>query len=101
MVQFLNNFEVPAGQEEEFVRLWRQVNNYMVTKPGYLGHQLHRSLADTARFRFVNYVSWESAQHWREAHDDGFRALVAQPEWAPFSSTPALYEVVHTGGSAH
>ncbi len=99
MIQFLNSFEVPAGQEEEFLRLWQQVNDHIVTRPGYLGHRLHRSLADTARYRFVNYVSWENAECWRNAHDENFRAMVAGPEWRPFTSAPALYEVVHAAGT--
>jgi heme-degrading monooxygenase HmoA len=101
MVQFVNCFEVPPGHEDEFFALWQSVNDYMVAKPGYVGHKLHRSLADEARYRFVNYVEWESPERWREAHDDGFRALVSRPEWAPFPSTPALYEVVHSAGSPH
>ncbi len=101
MVQFVNCFEVPTGQEEEFFRLWKDVNAYMVRKPGYLGHQLHRAIAGPARFRFVNFGLWESAEHWRNAHDEGFRAMLSQPEWSAFTSTPALYDVVHEGGSVH
>jgi len=33
----------------------------------------------------------------RAAHDEGFRKLVGQPQWRELPSTPALYEVVHTG----
>lgn len=102
MVRFVNCFEIPAGREEEFFLLWQEVNTYLGAKPGYLGHRLHRSLTADARFRYVNYVNyveWESAEHWRRAHDEGFRALVSRTEWTPFASTPALYDVVHEGGS--
>lgn len=94
MIKFLNSFEIPAGRDDEFLALWRIVNEVMVTKPGYVGHVLHRSLAPDARYRFVNYVTWESVEHHRAAHDAAFRALVSAPEWKPFSSNPALYEVV-------
>jgi heme-degrading monooxygenase HmoA len=67
----------------------------MQTKPGYLSHKLHRALASDAPCRFVNVAQWESAAHFQAAHDDGFRALVNQPAWAPFRHQPALYEVVH------
>ncbi len=97
MVTLVNCFEVPAGRESEFFSLWQQVNRYMRAKPGYLAHKLHRSLAPEARYRFVNVAQWESQAHFAAAHDDGFRALVSRPEWAAFTSTPALYEVVHTG----
>lgn len=99
MIRFLNCFEVPAGREEEFLGLWTRVNASMAAKPGYLGHRLHRSLASDARYRFFNYVEWETVEHWQAAHDDTFRAMVSGPEWAPFTSTPALYDVVHSGGS--
>ncbi len=97
MTPFINCFEVPAGSEEAFLSLWQEVNAYMISKPGYISHQLHRSLAPGARFRFINYALWESPEHWSAAHDAGFRALVAGPEWRPFTTTPALYEVVHAG----
>jgi heme-degrading monooxygenase HmoA len=94
-VTLVNCFEVPAGREDEFFALWEQVNAYMRKKPGYLAHNLHRSLTPNAPFRFVNVAQWASVEQFQAAHDDGFRALVSQPEWAPFRSTPALYEVVH------
>jgi heme-degrading monooxygenase HmoA len=96
-VPFVNCFEVPQGREDDFLALWRQVNDYMAAKPGYAGHRLHRSLAPEAKFRFVNYAEWETPAHWRAAHDEGFRQLVSRPEWAEFSSTHALYEGVHSG----
>ena len=97
MVQFFNCFEVPAGLEDEFLRLWTQVNAYMITKTGYVSHELHRSLRPDAHFRFLNHGVWRSAADWAAAHDAGFRQMLARPEWAPFTSTPALYEIVHTG----
>ncbi len=99
-VPFVNCFEVPAGREDDFLALFREVNTYMAAKPGYVSHRLHRSLAPDAKFRFVNYAEWESAEDWRAAHDDGFRQRVSRPEWSDFSSTHALYEVVHSGGAA-
>jgi heme-degrading monooxygenase HmoA len=100
MVLFVNCFEVEPGREDEFFALWQQVNIYMSAKPGYVSHRLHRSLAADATYRFINYVEWASPEHWRAAHDDGFRSLVNQPQWRAFPNTPALYEVVHTGGAA-
>ena len=100
MVQFFNCFEVPADRADEFLRLWTEVNAYMVTKPGYVSHELHRSLRPDAHFQFLNHGVWESAQHWGAAHDAGFREMLSRPEWAPFRSTPALYEVVHSGTAA-
>lgn len=98
-VTLVNCFQVPAGRENEFFTLWQQVNAYMRQKPGYLGHKLHRSLAPDAQYRFVNVARWASAEDFNAAHDEGFRAMVTQPAWAPFRSFPALYEVVHEGSA--
>ncbi len=94
-VTLVNCFEVPAGREPEFFDLWKQVNKYMRTKKGYLGHALHRSLNPDASYRFVNVARWTSEADFDAAHDEGFRALVGQPEWAAFPHRPVLYEVVH------
>ena len=99
-VILVNCFEVPAGRESEFFSLWEQVNNYMRGKPGYLQHKLHRSLAPDSPYRFVNVAEWASAEEFQAAHDAGFHALVSQPIWANFRSTPGLYEVVHQASSA-
>jgi heme-degrading monooxygenase HmoA len=94
-VTFINCFEVPAGREEEFFGLWRDVNQYMRQKPGYLSHRLHRSIQPGSRFGFVNVVQWQSPETWEAAHDDGFRALVEQPAWKDFPPSGALFEVAN------
>lgn len=99
MVTLVNCFEVPAGREDEFFSMWQEVNAYTRKKKGYLEHKLHRSLAPDARFRFVNIARWMSLEDFQAAHDDGFRAMVQQPAWSAFRSSPALYEVVHEGHS--
>src|SRR5690349_21565819 len=96
-VTLVNCFDIPAGREDEFFALWQEVNAYMRQKPGYLGHRLHRAVAGDAAFRFVNVAQWASTEQFTAAHDEGFRALVSQPAWAPFRSTPGLYQVVHEG----
>jgi heme-degrading monooxygenase HmoA len=99
MVTLINSFEVPAGREDEFLELWKQVNTYMQTKPGYLGHRLHRALAPEAPFRFVNVARWASMADFQGAHDAGFRELVSNPAWTAFPSRPFVHEVVHDGGA--
>jgi heme-degrading monooxygenase HmoA len=96
-ITLINSFEVPAGREDEFFRLWGQVNAYMQTKPGYLGHKLHPALAPDAPFRFVNVAQWASAEQFQAAHDAGYRELVGQPAWSAFQPHPVLYEVIHEG----
>jgi heme-degrading monooxygenase HmoA len=100
VVRFINCFEVPQGRDEEFLSLFREVNAHMAAQPGYQGHRLHRAVLPGARYRFVNYVEWASADHWRSAHGPEFRRLVQRPEWGPFPSTPALYDVVDERSAA-
>lgn len=99
-VTLVNCFEVPAGREDEFFKLWQEVNEYMRVQPGYLGHKLYRALGPEASFRFVNVANWESAAHFRASHSDEFRRLVSRPEWSAFTSKPGLFEVVHEGAAA-
>jgi heme-degrading monooxygenase HmoA len=99
-VTLVNCFEVPAGREDEFFKLWQEVNEYMRRQPGYLGHKLYRAVGPEASFRFVNVANWESVAHFRGSHGDEFRRLVSRPEWAAFVSKPGLYEVVHEGAAA-
>src|SRR4051794_31531715 len=94
MIRYINLFEVPAGRDDDFMAMFREVNEHMAAQPGYLGHRLHRALGPDARYRFVNYVVWESVAHFQAAHGEQFRALVSRPEWRDFTATPALYDVV-------
>ena len=92
---FINCFEVPAGREDEFVSMWEAINRYMREKPGFISNRLHRAVTPEPRFRFVNYVLWRTEADWRNAHDDGFRAMVqANPAWRDFPFTGAVYDVV-------
>jgi heme-degrading monooxygenase HmoA len=96
-VTVINSFEVPAGREGEFLELWKNVNAYILRKPGYLGHKLHRAIAPDAPFQFVNVAQWASVAHFQGAHDNGFRELVEQPAWSAFLPHRVLCEVVHEG----
>lgn len=94
-VVFINCFEVPSERDDEFLRLWREVNAYMRAKPGYRSHKLHRAISADNHFRFVNVAEWESAELLAAAHDDGFRRFLANPAWNEFRSKPGPFEVVH------
>ena len=92
-ITFINCFEVPSGRDDEFVALWRAINQYMRGKPGYLGTRLHRSASADARYRFVNVARWQSAEHCKAAHDDGFRLVVSQAAWKDLRTVAAVYEI--------
>jgi heme-degrading monooxygenase HmoA len=86
---FINCMEFEPGREQEAFDFWLRVNDYMVNKPGYRWHRLHRRLDPTAPFGQINVVEWESVESWEAAHDDGFRALTVRPD-IPFVPVATL-----------
>ena len=96
-ITVINSFEVPAGREDDFLRLWKKVIAYLKAKPGYLSHKLHRSIAPDAPFRFVNVAEWASMAQFEGAHDAGFRKLVEVGAWSGIVAHRVFFEVVHQG----
>lgn len=79
-VVLINAFEVPAAEDDAFVRGWERARDFLRTQAGYLSSQLHRSISPAADFRFVNVALWES--------EEAFRLGTVKPE---FSSAPVQY----------
>ena len=92
-VTLINIFEVPAGDEDEFIAAWEKTRDYLKTFPAHIG-ALHQSLHDT-QFRFVNIGRWTSEDEFDPAvGSPGFREAASDLHW-PFH--PALYQVAQTG----
>ncbi|HEY3528187.1 MAG TPA: antibiotic biosynthesis monooxygenase [Nocardioides sp.] len=91
-VIFVNCMRFAPERHDAAFAAWERVNHYMVRKPGYRWHRLHRRLDDDAPFGLVNVVEWESPDAWRAAHDDGFRALAGGD--LPFTAQPTLCRAV-------
>jgi hypothetical protein len=94
-VTLINIFEVPAGDEDEFIAAWEKTRDYLKTFPAHIETALHQSLHDT-QFRFVN-IAGESAggvSPPAAVGSQGFREAASDLHW-PFH--PALYQVVRTG----
>lgn len=92
-VVFINCMLVVPGNENAAFEAWKTVNAYMVTKPGYRSHRLHRRLNASAPFGLVNVAEWESAAAWQAAHDAGFRAVAVRPD-LPFEPIATLCELI-------
>ena len=91
-VTLINPFEVPAGQEDQFVERWTQAAEYLRQREGFVSTRLHQSLDPQADFRFINVAVWESAEHFRQAMSTPeFQELAGGMS---FSSHPALYRVI-------
>ena len=92
-VTLINIFEVPAGDEDEFIAAWEKTRDYLKTFPAHIETALHQSLHDT-QFRFVNIAHWTSEDEFSAAvGSQGFREAASDLHW-PFH--PALYQVVRT-----
>src|ERR1700674_2140984 len=91
-VILINPFEVPAGQEEEFLTQWREAAEHLRHEPGFLSTRLHESLDPQAKFRFVNVAEWESPQHFQAAMRTEAFEQISQK--MPFTASPALYRVI-------
>ena len=90
-VVLINPFESDPASHDEFMRSWRAAADYMKRQPGFISTRLHRALAPTARFQFINVAEWESPQHFMDAVQSAeFRRM---SEGSP-PNFPALYEVV-------
>jgi heme-degrading monooxygenase HmoA len=91
-VTLINPFEVPTGNEDQFVERWQQAANYLRQREGFISTQLHQSLDPAAAFQFINVAKWESAEHFQQAMSEpGFQELA---QGMPFSGYPALYRVI-------
>lgn len=93
-IRLINCFEVPEGRDAEFLAGFRKVNDYMAAKPGFVGNRLHRALVPDARYRFINYVEWETAEHLDAARDAGYVELIKGVFAMGATSTHAIFEVV-------
>lgn len=92
-VTLINIFEVPAGEEAEFIAAWQKACDYLQTLGGYIDTALHQSLHE-AQFRFVNIARWTSEDEFTAAvRSPGFRESASGLHWP---SHPALYQVVRT-----
>ena len=93
-VTLINVFEVPAGRDEEFLQHWETARDFMQRQKGYVATRLHRSLNDSARFRFINVAEWQTAADVQAAfsHPD----VAKLRETMPFAHDPSLYEVIRT-----
>ena len=94
-VVLLNSFVVPPERDDDFLALWTLTSHYFRRQPGFVSLRLHRAVSPDAHFRYVNVATWESAVDFQRPYElEEFRALVSDPHWGHYASSPALYEVI-------
>ena len=87
----INPFEVPEGQEEEFLAHWQAAAAQMREAAGFISTHLHQSLDPQAKYRFINVAEWESPQHFQAAmRTEAFQEIARA---MPFAAYPALYRI--------
>ncbi len=82
----INVFQVPPGQDEEFLSLWEQANRMLQASSGYASTRLHRAVQPNAAYRFINVAQIDSVDNWR--------AVVTSPEFARISAEMAKFQPV-------
>jgi heme-degrading monooxygenase HmoA len=90
-VILINAFEVPPGDDARFLTGWEGARAALATQRGYLGTRLHRAVGP-ADFGFVNIARWSSPLAFSRAV--GGPRLAEAVGAMPFTSHPALYQVV-------
>lgn len=92
MVTFVNELHV-KGDAADFERISEDLTSYMIQQPGYVSHQMLRSLRRPDVF--LEIAVWASAEdHSRAVGSDGFRDRVRHLVEVIEKPSPDLFEVV-------
>ncbi len=90
MILEVANLSIVPGMQADFEAVFRQAARIISGAPGYLSHELQRSIE--APERYVLFVNWQTL----EDHTEGFRKLPAHDEWKrllqPFYHRPTVVE---------
>ena len=94
-VVLLNSFVVPPERDDDFLALWTRTSHFFRQQAGFVSLRLHRAVSPDAPCRYVNVATWASAADFQRPYQtEEFRALVSDPQWGHYASSPALYQVV-------
>ncbi len=84
---------VNAGEEDDFVRAWREFAAWARTQPGCGTLRLVRDVDEPARYMsFAPWESFEVQRAWKES--DGFRDGMARVRQHVREFTPSVFELV-------
>ncbi|MEU2035750.1 antibiotic biosynthesis monooxygenase family protein [Nocardia amamiensis] len=93
-VTFINVFEIPADEIDEFVENWHERARIMREAPGFRDVRLHRALLPDTRFQLVNVAHWDSVEACEAAGANPVVLKSVDSARKVASANPALYEVV-------
>lgn len=70
-VKMINVFQVPPGQEEEFLRRWNETTSVYARTPGFIETHMHRNTGvGNPTFNFINIAFWASPEAFTKAHEN-------------------------------
>jgi len=75
MILEVARLDVKQGQEAEFESAFDEAQKIISSMPGYIDHQLQRSIE--TQNRYILLVNWETL----EAHMEGFRKSTEYQTW--------------------
>jgi len=75
MILEVASLDVTKGKELEFERAFNNAQKIICSMPGYVSHQLQKSIENKSRY--ILLVKWETLEH----HTIGFRESNEYKEW--------------------
>lgn len=87
-VTLINAFEVSPEEDTDFMATWERQRDFLGTQEGYISTTLHKSLAPTADFRYVNVAQWASPE--------AFQAATSQPDFRNLTGRFAFHASLYT-----
>ena len=96
MILEVAQLSIRPATEAGFERIFPEAIRLLGASPGYLSHELHRSIESPSRYALM--VRWRTL----EDHTVGFRGSAAFGEWraqlAPFLAAPPVVEHFRLSG---
>ena len=86
-VVWINLYEVPPEEDDDFEAGWTRVRDIVAGRPGYIGARLHRATEPDAVFRYVNVSPWRDLET--------FTSAIATSAFA--QAATAIYHQAHPG----
>ena len=75
-----NRFQIQAGREDEFEKIWRERDSHLGGVAGFRDFKLLRGPTDDGATLYVSHSVWDSASEFEDwTKSDAFRTLIAMP----------------------
>jgi len=93
-VILINPFEVPEGKEEECLKMWEEAAEYLKGRPGFINTNLHQTILEGSKFRFINVAEWETPESFFNAVKSDEFQKITEGSMDEYPHYPSLYTVI-------